>query len=78
MEEKDGILYCPGAGDDTAAAAMILAVISKYLITRNIQPKEGFLMVCNTYEEKGPGGNYPGYEDLPRQSQAGLYAGRAV
>ena len=24
MEEKDGILYCPGAGDDTGSVAMIL------------------------------------------------------
>lgn len=55
MEEKDGILYCPGAGDDTGSVAMIL-MISKYLITRNIQPKEGFLMVCNTCEEKDQAG----------------------
>ncbi len=50
MTEKDGLLYCPGAGDDTGSVALVL-MISKYLITRNIQPKDGFLMVCNTCEE---------------------------
>lgn len=50
MTEKDGILYCPGAGDDTGSVALVL-MISKYLISRNIQPEDGFLMVCNTCEE---------------------------
>lgn len=50
MREEDGILYCPGAGDDTGSVALIL-MISKYLISRNIQPEDGFLMVCNTCEE---------------------------
>ena len=50
MREEDGILYCPGAGDDTGSVALVL-MISKYLISRNIQPEDGFLMVCNTCEE---------------------------
>ena len=50
MREEDGILYCPGAGDDTGSVALVL-IISKYLISRNIQPEDGFLMVCNTCEE---------------------------
>lgn len=54
MWEEDGMLHCPGAGDDTGSVAMVL-MISKYLIEQNIQPKNGFLMVCNSCEEGGGG-----------------------
>lgn len=55
MWEEDGILHCPGAGDDTGSVALML-MISKYLISRNIQPKDGFLMVCDACEEADQSG----------------------
>lgn len=68
MEEKNGILYCPGAGDDTASVAILL-LIARYLVQQNIQPKDGFLMVCNSCEEAL--GNLKGIKQIMKD-----YAGR--
>ena len=48
--EKDGILSCPGIGDDTANL-VILMMTAKYLLEQNIRPKHGILFVCNSCEE---------------------------
>lgn len=50
MREENGRLYCPGAGDDTGSVAILL-MICKYLISREIKPENGFLVVFNTREE---------------------------
>ena len=50
MEEKEGILYCPGAGDDTGNVALLL-MIAKYVAQNHLKPENGFLMVCNSCEE---------------------------
>ena len=50
MEEKDGILHCPGVGDDTANAAILL-LLARYIAQNHLQPKDGFLLVCDTGEE---------------------------
>lgn len=68
MEERDGRLYCPGAGDDTASVATLL-LLARYLITRNIQPEKGFLLVCNSCEESE--GNLAGIRQIMKD-----YAGR--
>lgn len=68
MVEKDGKLYCPGAGDDTASVAILL-LIARYLVTRNIQPPKGFLLVCNSSEESD--GNLAGIRQICKD-----YAGR--
>ena len=68
MEIKDGVLHCPGAGDDTANVAILL-LLAKYMITRNIQPKDGFLLVCGSGEEAL--GNLKGIKQIMKD-----YAGR--
>ena len=68
MEERDGILYCPGAGDDTGNVAILL-MIARYLVQNNIQPEGGFLMVCNSCEEAL--GNLKGIKQIMKD-----YAGR--
>lgn len=50
MEEKDGVLHCPGAGDDTANVAILL-LLARYVAQNDLKPKNGFLMVCDTGEE---------------------------
>lgn len=48
--KEGGLLKCPGVGDDTANLAMLL-LIAKYIVTRNIKPNCGLLLVCNSGEE---------------------------
>ena len=50
FEEKDGIIRCPGVGDDTACLAVMLYA-AKYFIESGFSPDGGLLFVCNTGEE---------------------------
>ena len=68
MEEKDGILHCPGAGDDTGNVAILL-MLAKYVAQNHLAPKDGFLMVCNSCEEAL--GNLKGIKQIMKD-----YAGR--
>ena len=49
-EEKDGKIFCPGVGDDTAGAISIL-LTAKYFAENKIVPENGLLLVCNAGEE---------------------------
>lgn len=49
-EERDGKIYCPGVGDDTAAVVALL-MVAKYFSENKLTPKNGFLIVCNAAEE---------------------------
>lgn len=48
--QKDGRLYCPGVGDDTANLA-VLMLLAKYVIQNDCPVKNGLLFVCNSCEE---------------------------
>ena len=50
MEEKDGRLYAPGIGDDTANLVCLL-LAAKYLLQKGLQGKHGFMIVANACEE---------------------------
>lgn len=49
-EEKDGKIYCPGVGDDTAAVVALL-MIAKYFADNKLTPNKPLLIVCNSGEE---------------------------
>ena len=53
ITEKDGRIYCPGIGDDTAALATLLCVI-RAIRHANLRPC-GTLMLGGTVGEEGPG-----------------------
>ena len=53
ITEKDGVLYCPGIGDDTAALATLLCVI-RAIRHAGLKPC-GTLMLGGTVGEEGPG-----------------------
>ena len=48
--ERDGRLYCPGIGDDTANVVALL-MAAKYCFEREITPRCGLLFVINSCEE---------------------------
>ncbi len=48
--EKDGVVYCPGAGDDTACLVTLL-MAAKYFCEENAEFPSGVLIVCNSCEE---------------------------
>lgn len=48
--EKDGKIFCPGVGDDTAGAISVL-LIAKYFAENHLVPGDGALFVCNAGEE---------------------------
>ncbi len=50
MEEKDGKIYAPGIGDDTANLVNLL-LGAKYLIQNKTETKQGILIVANACEE---------------------------
>ena len=51
LYEKDGMLCCPGVGDDTANVAAMLMVI-RYLIDHPLKTRNGgVIFVCNSGEE---------------------------
>ncbi|MDR1977226.1 MAG: M20/M25/M40 family metallo-hydrolase [Synergistaceae bacterium] len=67
-EERDGRLYCPGVGDDTANLALLM-LAARYVLTRKIPSEEGVLFVANAGEEGL--GNLKGCRKLMEE-----YAGR--
>lgn len=50
VEVKDGNIYAPGVGDDTANLAILL-LMAKYVTTYNLSPNCGILFVANSGEE---------------------------
>jgi acetylornithine deacetylase/succinyl-diaminopimelate desuccinylase-like protein len=51
LQEKDGRIYCPGIGDDTANLAALM-MAAKYVTEKGLKPKGcGILFVCNSGEE---------------------------
>ena len=50
MTEKDGKLFAPGIGDDTANLVNLL-LCAKYLLQSGASPKQGLLLVANSCEE---------------------------
>ncbi len=48
--EEDGKVFCPGVGDDTASA-VVLMLTAKYFIENKIKPEKGVLFVLNSCEE---------------------------
>ncbi len=48
--EKDGKIYSPGVGDDTACVTALL-LAAKFLKQEGFVPKSGILFVCNSGEE---------------------------
>lgn len=51
VTEKDGKLYCPGIGDDTANLAIMMSVCKYLLSHKDLVPSYGFLFVANSCEE---------------------------
>ena len=49
-EEKDGKVYCPGVGDDTASLAVMM-LCAKYIFENQIPSENGILFVANSCEE---------------------------
>lgn len=49
FEEKDGYMYCPGVGDDTANLAVLMICARYYM--ENAPDDEGILFVANSGEE---------------------------
>ncbi len=49
-EEKDGRIYCPGVGDDTASLAVMM-LCAKYIFENKIPSENGILFVANSCEE---------------------------
>ena len=51
LEVRDGRIYCPGIGDDTANVVALL-MVAKYIAEKRITPKDGgVLFVVNSCEE---------------------------
>ena len=49
-EERDGKIFCPGVGDDTASLAVMM-LCAKYFVENKIQTESGILFVANSCEE---------------------------
>lgn len=49
-EEKDGKIFCPGVGDDTASLA-IMMLCAKYICENKLPTENGILFVANSCEE---------------------------
>ena len=49
-EERDGRIYCPGVGDDTASLAVMM-MCAKFFCENKIESKNGVLFVANSCEE---------------------------
>ena len=51
LEVRDGRIYCPGVGDDTASVVSLLAA-ARYIAEKKLTPKDwGVLLVVNAAEE---------------------------
>lgn len=48
--EEDGVVRCPGSGDDTGCLAVMLYT-AKYFLETGFKPAGGILFVCNSCEE---------------------------
>jgi len=59
--EKDGKIFCPGIGDDTASA-VVLMYTAKYILENNIKPENGLIIVLDSCEEGM--GNLKGIKQL--------------
>lgn len=68
LEERDGRLYAPGVGDDTANVVALM-LCAKYLLTHGLRPQSPVLLVFNSCEEGL--GNLKGVRQLMAD-----YAGR--
>lgn len=68
LEERDGRLYAPGVGDDTANVVALM-LCAKYILTHGLRPKSPVLLVFNSCEEGL--GNLKGVRQLMAD-----YAGR--
>ena len=49
-EEKDGKIFCPGIGDDTVCA-VILMFTAKYILENDIKPENGLVIILDSCEE---------------------------
>lgn len=68
-EEKDGNIYCPGIGDDTASA-VVLMYTAKYFLENNIKPQNGLIIVLDSCEEGM--GNLKGIRQLMQDFGGGI------
>ncbi|MEG1862928.1 MAG: M20/M25/M40 family metallo-hydrolase [Oscillospiraceae bacterium] len=50
LKLEDGKIFCPGICDDTANLTGLL-LIAKYILTNNLSPKKGLLIVADSGEE---------------------------
>lgn len=50
FRRENGCFYAPGVGDDTACLVLML-MVTKYIIEKNIQTDRGILIVANSCEE---------------------------
>ena len=48
--DTDGVVRCPGAGDDTASLSVMM-MMAKYYIEKGFVPEKGILFVANSAEE---------------------------
>lgn len=48
--EADGLMHCPGVGDDTANLSVLL-MLAKYYLVKGKKPNTGILFVANSCEE---------------------------
>ena len=49
-EERDGKIFCPGGGDDTASLAVMM-LCAKYIFENKVGTENGILFVANSCEE---------------------------
>ncbi len=49
-EERDGKIFCPGVGDDTASLAVMM-LCAKYIFENKVGTENGILFVANSCEE---------------------------
>ena len=49
-EERDGKIFCPGVGDDTASLAVMM-LCAKYIFENKVRTENGILFVANSCEE---------------------------
>jgi acetylornithine deacetylase/succinyl-diaminopimelate desuccinylase-like protein len=50
VKNKDGRLYAPGVGDDTANVVNLL-MCAKYVTQKKLSPQKGFVFIMNSCEE---------------------------
>ena len=50
LRREGSIVYCPGIGDDTANATLVMT-LAKYLARFQPETEDGILLVCNSCEE---------------------------